>query len=354
MERLSTPGRAGSDEEVIELLQRKGLSIRHLDAETRERIRDFISRWYVEKGASQGDIAKMIGNKTSGYVSWLARQLGIQAREFEEARLKGIHEKVRKHERRPFDGTDEDKAYLLGLRHGDLSASRPFGDATRVSTSTTHPTFALLFHRLFSPYGHVSQHPRYKKDTRTYEWNLHVILDSSFEFLLMEREACWQWISSKDSTRLAYLAGVVDAEGSISIYGQRGRTVLMVTIYNTSLDLENFLLRTLEELGYRPRGPYLDKKAGTMTSKYEIKRKKDYWKVVVTRFSESQSLLARLPLRYEEKVARQRLALSLTCQDPWASVCGRVSNLRSEKDRARGEFVDLAKSEFLKNHPEPH
>jgi hypothetical protein len=71
--------------------------------------------------ASRSATSKLIGNKTSGYTSWLTRPLGIQPRGFEEARLKGIKEKVRKYERRPFSGTDEDKAYLFGMRHGDLS-----------------------------------------------------------------------------------------------------------------------------------------------------------------------------------------------------------------------------------------
>ena len=75
----------------------------------------------------------------------------------------------RKYERKPFDGTDEDKAYLLGLRHGDLSVSKPWKGVAKVSTSTTHPAMAELFRSLFEPYGHVYQHPRYKKDTKAYE-----------------------------------------------------------------------------------------------------------------------------------------------------------------------------------------
>src|SRR3989454_6649939 len=176
------------EKQVIELLRTPKLSIKYLDDETKQKIRRFLQRLHHEERISLSDIAKLIGNKTSGYTSWLTRQLGIQPRDFEEARLAGIHTKVRKYERMPFDGTDEDKAYLLGLRHGDLSASVPFGDAIRVSTSTTHPAMAELFTKLFSPYGHVYQHPRYKKDTNTYEWNLNSILDQSFDFLLQSFE----------------------------------------------------------------------------------------------------------------------------------------------------------------------
>src|ERR1700722_5720003 len=92
------------DSQVIELLRTPGLSIKYLDEPTKDRIRRFIQRTHVERGISLVDIAKMIGNKTSRYTSWLTRQLGIQPRAFEEARLKAIKEKRRKYERKPFDG----------------------------------------------------------------------------------------------------------------------------------------------------------------------------------------------------------------------------------------------------------
>ncbi len=138
---------------------------------------------------SMTDIAELIGSKTSGYVSWLFKKIEVKARDFEEGRLKGIAD-ARKHKRNPFDGTDEDKAYLLGISHGDFHVSRPFGDAVRVSTSSTHPAMVELFRNLFEKYGHVYQHSRFKKDTHTYEWNLSTILDVSFSFLLEPRTEC--------------------------------------------------------------------------------------------------------------------------------------------------------------------
>ena len=105
-------------ESLLALLRTKGLSIRDLDAAKKEQLREFLDYLHNTKGISLTDVSKLIGNKTSGYASWLCRQLGVKSRPFEEARLKGIREKRRKYERRPFDGTDEERAYLLGLRHG--------------------------------------------------------------------------------------------------------------------------------------------------------------------------------------------------------------------------------------------
>jgi hypothetical protein len=339
------------DEEILALLRTPGLSIKNLDPATKEKVRRYLVIRHVEEGVSLGDIAKLIGNKTSGYTSWLSRQLGVQPRDFEEARLNGIHEKVRKYERKPFDGSDEDKAYLLGLRHGDLSVSRPFGDAIRVSTSTTHPSMAELFRTLFEPFGHVYQHPRYKKDTRSYEWNLVAILDSSFEFLLEDRSTALEWIQKKATTVLAYIAGAWDAEGSVGIFRNANCTAILLSIYNTKTDFLLYIKRVLIQIGYHPIGPYLDKRKGTVTSKYRIERKKDYWKLVVANFDESHSLLERLPLHHPEKIARKELALSLKRGEKWENVKSRVKAVRRSELEGRDAFVLLAEATYQRTHP---
>jgi len=285
-------------------------------------------------------------------MSWAARQLGIQPRAFEEARLAGIRQKVRKYERRPFDGTDEDKAYLLGFRHGDLSASIPFGTVTRVSMSTTHPAQAELFANLFSQYGHVYKHPRYKKDTRTYEWNFSTILHESFGFLLDPRDKWREWIVADHSRTLSYVAGLVDSEGHIGIYPNSRTTAITVTVYNTDIELLGFFHRCLSQLGFEPLAPYLDKPKDTETAKYHIKRRKDYYRVMVANFEKSQSLLRRLSLRHREKVDRKELALSIVKGEPWENVNGRVRHLRESFRKNTIKFVKQAEQEFLQTHPE--
>jgi LAGLIDADG DNA endonuclease family protein len=250
------------EEEILALLRTPGLSIKNLDPATKERVRQYFVMKHVEAGVSLGDIAKLIGNKTSGYTSWLSRQLGVKPRKFEEARLKGIHEKVRKYERKPFDGSDEDKAYLLGLRHGDLSASIPWKGAIRISTSTTHPAMAELFTSLFASSGHIYRYPRYKKDTHTYEWNLSTIVDDSFRFMVAPHVESWDWVARSESTILAYLSGLFDAEGSIGIYRNAGTTALTLTFYNTNLELLTIVHSWLTRVGYNPLKPYLDKPKG--------------------------------------------------------------------------------------------
>jgi len=341
------PKLTAEEKAVVELLQHKNLSIRYLDPETKGRVKAAMESLHWTQELSLNDIAELMGNKTSGYSSYLFKELGIKARPFEEARLKGVVNHLRMYDRRPFAGTDADKAYILGLKHGDLSAYVPFGNVTRVSTSTTHPALAELFTELFSPHGHVYKLARYKKDTGTFEWNFQAILDDSFAFLLEPREKCRDWVRKQDETMLAYLAGLVDAEGHIRMYPNPRTVGIIVSVWNTDFDLVRFASDCLKRLGYRPMEPYLDKRAGGKSSGFHIERKKDYWRLQLGRFDEAQSLLQRLPLRHREKVERKRLALSVSKGEDYEVIGSKVSSFaRSIKEEAR-QFTRLAELKFL-------
>jgi len=64
----------------LQLLRTRGLSIKNLDSRTRADISRFLVHLHHERGMSLSDIAKLIGNKSSGYTSWLCKQLGVTAR----------------------------------------------------------------------------------------------------------------------------------------------------------------------------------------------------------------------------------------------------------------------------------
>lgn len=191
------------------------------------------------------------------------------------------------------------------------------------------------------------EHPRHKKDTRTYEWNLFTIVES-FEFLLEDKEATWNWVSKKKST-LAYIAGVLDAEGSIGIYSNGSRAALQALFYNTGLELLNFK-SSLVNLGYTPLGPYLDKEKGAPTAKYGILRKKDYWKLTLARFAQVQDLLKVLPLRHPERIGRRRLALSVTLGQSWSTAEPQVRSIRTEIRLERDNYVLEAEMTCRKTH----
>ncbi len=337
-------------EELLVLLRTKGLSIKKLDERKKSELREFLENLHVEKGLSLNDIAKLIGNKTSGYTSWLCRQLGVAARPFEEARLKGIKEKRRKYERNPFDGTDEDKAYLLGLRHGDLSVSKPWTGVVRVSTSTTHPAMARLFQELFEPYGHVYQHPRHKKDTDTYEWNLSTILDDSFSFLMQRFEEVKEWLGSSDSITISYLSGLLDAEGSIiTTRDGRGLVTVFLDYYNSNRPLLEWIKRKIEDRGYHC-SLRLNKKEGVRTKKYGIVHRKDYWQLSTFGMGNVQEFVQRIKPRHPEKVARRRIALEVARGQKYSDIEPKVKTLRAEIKNGVREFVEEARTKFLVAH----
>lgn len=342
-----------SNEELVSLLRTKGLSIKYLDDKRREELRFFLDFLHNTSGLSLNDIAKLIGNKTSGYTSWACRQLGVPRRPFEEARLKAIREKRRKYERRQFDGTDEDKAYLLGLRHGDLSVSKPWKGVVRVSTSTTHPAMSDLFHSLFELYGHVYQHPRYKKDTQSYEWNLNAIIDDSFDFLLEDRNSVWEWVGKNQATLIAYLAGLLDAEGSVvTTRNKRGRTLLFATYNNSDLTLLTWVQQSLNAMGY-PTSLCLNKKKGTLTKKYRIIHRKDYWQLSVFGIPSVQSFLRILHPRHSEKLRRITVAFCVHNGQAYSEISDQVLNLRGQIKSEVANFVRQAEQKYLETHKRP-
>jgi hypothetical protein len=336
---------------LLVLLRTKGLSIRNLDPDERERLRSFMVELHVNRGVSLGDIAKMVGNKTSGYTSWLCRQLGVEARPFEEARLKGIKEKRRKYERKPFDGTDEDRAYMLGLRHGDLSVSMPWKGAIRISTSTTHPSMIELFRSLFEPYGHVYQYARYKKDTHTYEWNVQIIVDESFAFLLQGFSSSRRWIEQSEATTLAYLSGFIDAEGSILVtHSIRGAIVIFVDYFNENKALLEWIADEARGLGLGT-SLRINKPIGRGTTGFRLNHNREYWQLSTFSAHGILGFIERLRLRHPEKLLRRSFALSTLGKTRYEDIAQQNAALRAGIKDGVSRFVKLAEETYLKSHP---
>jgi hypothetical protein len=338
-------------EAVFELLRYPNLSIRHLDEATRARVRGLVYSLHIEKGVSLGDIAAGIGNKSSGYSSWLARQLGVQPRKFEEAQRLGIR-KIRKHERKPFDGSDEDRAYMLGLKHGDLYAHRPFGDVVVVSTSTTHPAMYRLFESLFGPYGHVYRSPRYKKDNGTYEWNIQATLDSSFSFLLQELDLTLKWVETTESLTFAFLSGFLDADGSIVITkSQDGKVALSVDYSNSNKELLEWIKRQIESRAFYC-SLRINKRENYVTKKWGIIHRKDYWQLSSYGMDRIQRLIERLAPRHSEKVRRKEIAMSVKKGQDYVSILETVRDLRETIRREVEDSKNEAERLFKAKHPQ--
>jgi uncharacterized coiled-coil DUF342 family protein len=75
-------------EELLILLRKKNLRISRLTEQTKQRLKVLVEKLHRDEMLSLNDISSLIGNKTSGYVSWLMKKLGIKAIGFEESRLR--------------------------------------------------------------------------------------------------------------------------------------------------------------------------------------------------------------------------------------------------------------------------
>jgi hypothetical protein len=162
-----------------------------LSEEHKVRIRNVIHQLHNTKKLSLLQISKEVGRSYTA-IWGLCRALDIKTRSVAEADRNSIAIRS-KHKRKPFDGTEEEKAYILGFRHGDLTALQVSGTAVMVTSTTTHPAFAKLFHELFQKYGHIYQYPMYEETKGEYKWKLAVRLDNSFQFLLTQELISRSW-----------------------------------------------------------------------------------------------------------------------------------------------------------------
>ena len=307
----------------------------HIRKVTEEMVDEWTRRY--QAGESLKQIAGELVNPVTVWNH--LRRRGLILRDKVEAQIQA----VTKHERKAFTGDDLEKAYLIGLRYGDLDAVK-HGRAIRVRVSTTHPAMAELFESLFSPYGFVHKYPREAQLTR-YEWTLECDLDATFDFLLKKPSIAY--LSNFDGPRfLAFLAGLFDAEGSVLIHRKGGRCDPEVAISNTDRPLIEYLSTRLESLGFfvcvlwRRSTFHISGRTGES----EIGR------LVIWRFKEAQRFLDFVHLRHREKVWKSKLVLSLRPRGNRESseeVLKKWLQLRTSIESERKAFIRSAELALL-------
>jgi len=264
----------------------------------------------------------------------LMRKKGVRTRSVSEAMTRCA--------KRPFSGDPDEKAYLIGLRAGDLYVSK-HGGSIRATVSTTHLAMIELIRRVFGKYARVVATPKFLKKWNQFEWEVYSLLHSSFEFLLTKR------VEANESF-LSFLAGFFDAEGSISIRRQSSSTTTRVVleISSNNLRLLKFFHVQLRRLGYHPKLP--SKPART---KGEIigygPYTRSFWRLSITRTYEAVKLLSSLPIKHKEKVLKRELAIQ--CHDkPWKDVSEQIKALRQTIKKEVKICIEEAKKAYLTGH----
>lgn len=112
----------------------------------------------------------------------------------------------------PFSGNLKEKAYMIGLRTGDIYARKHFNLIWIENTSPKLSQFKL-FKSVFGKYGIVKFYEKKggatEKTIRTYSF-----LDNSFDFLISKPNEIPKWILENDEYFYSFLAGYMDCEGS--------------------------------------------------------------------------------------------------------------------------------------------
>jgi hypothetical protein len=316
---------------VLYQLKKKGIPRRDAAEHVRKVTEDMIDDWVVryEAGESLKQIASGLVSPVTVWNHLKAR--GVTLRDKVEAQIKA----TTKYRREPFSGDAVERAYLMGLRYGDLHVVR-HGRAVRVRVSTTHPAMAELFESLFSPYGHVSRCPR-KAKLVDYEWTLECDLDGSFVFLLNKPSISVLEKLTNDEF-LGLLAGIFDAEGSVYLHKKRKWYDPEVAIVNADGPLIDLLFSRLRRLGFDAHELWRNQKE----DRSGIKSKSVMGRVVIWKFADVQRFLQVVHLRHREKTSKAELVGNLSYgsgQSAQVEMLGEWKDLKGRIRFEREEFL---------------
>jgi hypothetical protein len=313
---------------VLYQLKRNGIKRRgasdHVRKVSEEMVDDWVRRY--QEGESLKEIAGGVVSPAAVFLHLHKR--GLELREKVGAQIQA----VTKHARRPFSGSKEEEAYLIGFARGDLNVSR-HGRAVRVKTSSTHPLMFEHLKHLFVPYGHVLVFPR-KSELAGFEWSFQADLDQSFQFLVESLPGLPKWIFE---TRcfFSFLAGFFDAEGSIWL--RNSGMGFEISLTNSDLGLLETIRAKLRLLGFE----------------LHLSRDKNssVWRLKLWNQVKVIELIHRMPIRHPEKVAKVRIAQDWSkaaSTEDYDKVFRTWDELLAEIKSGRDEFVRQAEESLEK------
>ena len=290
---------------------------------------------YINKKFSQSKIAKLFGVQRETIKRWLKR-LNIPIRK----RVDVVSDTLLKYKRKPFSGNLKEKAYLMGLRCGDISAQK-HGKFIRVSVSTTHPAMLHLFKKLFKKYGKVNLYPKYDRKRNRFLWCIYCDLDHSFNFLVDKCKKIPKWIKENSELFFSFLSGYFDSEGCISISSSENSGVIHLIIQTCDKEILEDIVEELNNLGFEFRKPRLIKKADHKTYN------KDFWYIGTSKKTQVFKLLNQMKIKHEEKILKYKLAQELV-KTNWKNAKEKILKLRNKINNDIKKCMEKAKAKYKK------
>ena len=288
---------------------------------------------YLTEKKSTREIAKQLGMAQTSVRRWMIRY-NVPARS-PGASLK--------YPRTHFSGDKKEKAYLLGLRAGDLSAFQRTPNTIEVTTATSHPAMIDLFYNIFSKYGHCGGWPR--SSNLGYEWGLYCGLDTSFTFLVNKSSEA----PAEKKLFHPFLAGYIDAEGCWKISPNHDRWISFgLVICSQDLGILSSIQKKLKEDGYHPSLCINNKKSrfNEVSPLYEL---------LLNRRDEVISIIQRIIqlLRHREKIEKAKLILEIKNEKVWANVSDKIKRFRGRIKMDVGICVKEARRLYEFRHKIP-
>lgn len=236
---------------------------------------------YTKRRLSSRKIAK-IYNCAYSTIDSKIKKLGLSIRTLSNSHI------VTK--RKNFNGSNEEKAYLVGFKIGDLRARRMYknSETILVDCGSTKPNQIKLIKRLFKKYGRVWV----SKPKTNNKVQIECSLNNSFTFLLKKYKKFPSWILTKNIYELSAIAGFIDAEGSFFI-SKNDQSFFSVGNYKKAIldQINNYLIKR----NYKTRLCLGVKKGYTGKDGYP--HSSDYWILTITRKEDLKSF-AELMLPY--------------------------------------------------------
>lgn len=251
---------------------------------------------------------------------------------------------LKKNPRKPFTGDKIEKAYLLGLRAGDISSHREHR-SVGVSTGTTHPAMMRLFFKVFGRYSPCIKCP---VKTRGYEWALRSTLHETFNFLIKKP----QIIPKNEKPFYAFLAGFSDCEGSWIVSHSHDKYIqTLFVVRNTDYKLLKQIERGLEEIGYHPE-LVIETKKDSRGGIWQLRATKDCFKLTIYRRDEV-ALLAKKLLPYsqhKEKIIKMKLLTQIANETQWPKIKNKVIAIKRKINAEVKDCIKEAEQEWHTRH----
>lgn len=238
-----------------------------------------------------------------------------------------------KYPKTDFSGNPTEQARILGFSE-DCGLGYA-GKHIHVQTSTTHPAQIKLFDETFGVYGHISRTPGYNKQFSIYQWQLQILLNRSFDFLIEYKDNPMVFLSkiAESGFEYYYIGGLAEAESCVGVYNYRGRIRATLLIANNNRELLEW---SRDIIG----GSVLRHNDG-----YNLQ----------LRDEEAIEALRRLPLSHEEKAATKELILKYfghkgIDSEPLSA----YEELRRKIKQQVRLCTTEARLEYIRRHGQPH